>query len=181
MTRTVATVFLTAAWTALFATVDVRAIAFGAVVAFVIVWFTGFLERTDPSDPRTRWLPRPVGIVRLAFSFLGELLKSAFGVAREAWRPTLRIRPGSIAVRLDVRTDVEITVLASLISLTPGTLSLDVSSDHQWLYVHGLIIEGNGDDIRRTIASQLQRPTERAFRILDESQRAARSDARDGS
>ena len=53
---------------------------------------------------------------------------------------TLR-RPGIIAVPLDAKTDVEITLLANLVSLTPGTISLDVSDDRSVLYVHAMFVE----------------------------------------
>jgi len=46
-----------------------------------------------------------------------------------------------VAVPLDARSDMEITLLANLITLTPGTLSLDVSDDRSVLYVHGMFVE----------------------------------------
>ena len=42
---------------------------------------------------------------------------------------------------LDAKGDTEILLVASLISLTPGTLSLDVSPDRKTLYVHGMFVE----------------------------------------
>jgi multicomponent Na+:H+ antiporter subunit E len=51
------------------------------------------------------------------------------------------MRPGVIAIPLDAQTDIEITVLANLISLTPGTLSLDVSADRQTLYIHTMYLD----------------------------------------
>ena len=52
--------------------------------------------------------------------------------------PHPKIRPGIIGVPLDAKTDGEITLLACLITLTPGTLSLDVSDDRKTLYVHSM-------------------------------------------
>jgi multicomponent Na+:H+ antiporter subunit E len=48
--------------------------------------------------------------------------------------------PGIIRIPLSARTDLEITLLANLISLTPGSLSLDVSDDRKVLYVHAMYI-----------------------------------------
>ena len=63
---------------------------------------------------------------------------SAVRVARDVLSPRLRVRPGVVAVPLDARTDLEITLFANLVSLTPGTLSLDVSPDRRTLYVHAM-------------------------------------------
>jgi multicomponent Na+:H+ antiporter subunit E len=50
------------------------------------------------------------------------------------------MRPAIVAIPLDLRGDLEITLLANLITLTPGTLSLDVSSDKRVLYVHSMYV-----------------------------------------
>ena len=79
-------------------------------------------------------------LVALAGLFVWELLASAVSVAVLALTPNLkaRLRPAIIAYPLRVKSDAEITLLASLITLTPGTLSVDVSTDRQVLYVHVL-------------------------------------------
>jgi multicomponent Na+:H+ antiporter subunit E len=51
------------------------------------------------------------------------------------------MRPGVVALPLEAKTDGEITLLAGLITLTPGTLSLDVSADRKFLYVHSMYID----------------------------------------
>jgi len=68
-----------------------------------------------------------------------------------------------LRVPLTVDSDVEITMLASLISLTPGTLSLDVAPDGHALFVHALIVHDDGASIRDSIARHLERPVQRAF------------------
>ena len=78
-------------------------------------------------------------IVRFTAFFLWELLVANLRVARDVLRPgQLRLRPRVIAVPLDLRGDVPVTLLANIISLTPGSLSLDVSSDRKTLYVHAM-------------------------------------------
>jgi multicomponent Na+:H+ antiporter subunit E len=49
--------------------------------------------------------------------------------------------PGIVAVPLDLETDLQITLLATCITLTPGTLSLHVSEDRRTLYVHAMYID----------------------------------------
>ena len=70
--------------------------------------------------------------------FLRELILSALRVAWLVVQPRPRLRPGIIAYPLTVTTDAQITLLANMITLTPGTLSIDVSDDRRTLYVHAI-------------------------------------------
>jgi multicomponent Na+:H+ antiporter subunit E len=73
--------------------------------------------------------------------FIKELVLSAVNVGWLAVQPQIRLRPGLIAYPLAVTSDWQITVLANLITLTPGTLSVDVSDDRRTLYIHVLDME----------------------------------------
>jgi len=79
-------------------------------------------------------------ITSLAALFLYELIVSAVRVAIVVVRPDMSkvVRPAIIAVPLTVKSDAEITLLANMITLTPGTLSVDVAADKSVLYVHAL-------------------------------------------
>ena len=72
----------------------------------------------------------------LATTLARELLASATRVALLALQPKVLLRPAFIAYPLTVATDAEITLLANLITLTPGTLSVDVSDDRKQLLIH---------------------------------------------
>jgi multicomponent Na+:H+ antiporter subunit E len=87
-----------------------------------------------------RALRRIGQVVLLTLLFLRELMLSAVRVARVVLSPNLRaqIAPQVVAFPLSVKTDAEITLLANLITLTPGTLSIDVSEDRSTLFVHAL-------------------------------------------
>ncbi|VAW22429.1 Na(+) H(+) antiporter subunit E [hydrothermal vent metagenome] len=78
----------------------------------------------------------------LAVLFLHELALSAYRVSVLILSPNMKskLKPGIIAFPLSVTSDVEITLLANLITLTPGTLSIDVSEDRKFLYVHALSV-----------------------------------------
>jgi len=78
--------------------------------------------------------------VSLAGFFLVELALCNIRVAKDVIRPRSQAEPGIIAVPLDCRSDAQITVLANLISLTPGSLTLDVSDDRRTLYVHLMFV-----------------------------------------
>jgi multicomponent Na+:H+ antiporter subunit E len=70
--------------------------------------------------------------------FLRELVLSALRVAWLVVQPKPRLHPGIIACPLTVTTDAQITLLANMITLTPGTLSIDVSDDRRTLYIHAI-------------------------------------------
>jgi multicomponent Na+:H+ antiporter subunit E len=77
----------------------------------------------------------------LILLFVKELILSAMRVAWLAVQPRIAIRPAIVAYPLTVTTDAQITLLANMITLTPGTLSMDVSDDRKWLYVHAIDID----------------------------------------
>ncbi len=122
------------------------------------------------------WAVRPVlgpsvyytGLWRLAgfcIFYLAELVLSSLRVARDVLSPRLTMQPGIVALPLEAESDLEITVLANLISLTPGSLSLDVSEDRRTLYVHVMNIEdGNIDALRRELGYDFERRVLRLMR-----------------
>ena len=79
----------------------------------------------------------------LAFScyFIGKLVQSNIEVALDIITPIWRMRPGVVKFQTSVNNDVEMTLLTNLISLTPGTLVLDISEDRSTLFVHAMFAE----------------------------------------
>ncbi|HSI91657.1 MAG TPA: Na+/H+ antiporter subunit E [Adhaeribacter sp.] len=101
------------------------------LVFFIAFWLTALLYHRN----YFRKLPKAVAFF---FFFLKELIKANLKIAYDIVTPNYQLRPAIIALPLTVQTDREITLLAILITLTPGTLSLDVSEDKKILYVHAL-------------------------------------------
>jgi multicomponent Na+:H+ antiporter subunit E len=99
---------------------------------------------------------RTVRVLGLLLFFARELVVANVRVAYEVLTPTLYMRPAVIAVPLDARTDLEITLLANMITLTPGTLSLDVSADRSTLFVHAMYGE-DPEAVRRSIKEGFER------------------------
>ncbi len=109
------------------------------------------------------YLSRIGRILSLTVLFFKELALSAWKVAVLVTRPKLDVKPGIFALPLTVDRDFEITLLANLITLTPGTLSVDVSEDRKLLYVHAIDcsdVEGT----KRDIAEGFERKIMEAFR-----------------
>ncbi len=124
------------------------------VVGFVVGYLTLWWLRPvlGPTNYFTK-LPAAVGFL---IFFLAELVKSNLRVAWDVITPRAHRSPAIIAVPLAVTTDEEITLLANLITMTPGTLSIDVSDDRRTLYVHGMFVT-DPDSYRRTIKEGFER------------------------
>jgi multicomponent Na+:H+ antiporter subunit E len=107
---------------------------------------------------------RVLRMVSLGLLFLKELLLSAISVAAWTLRPNAAtaMSPAIIAFPLTVKRDLEITLLANLITLTPGTLTIDVSEDKSLLYVHALDCKDPAA-LKRQIADGFERKIMEAF------------------
>lgn len=108
------------------------------------------------------YLGRVRRFASLGLLFFIELAKSAAKVAIMVVKPSLDIKPGIFAFPLTVTRDFEITLLANLITLTPGTLSVDVSEDRKTLFVHAIDCS-DPDAARRDIAEGFERKIREAF------------------
>jgi multisubunit Na+/H+ antiporter MnhE subunit len=106
---------------------------------------------------------RPLKVLSLLALFIKELTLSAWKVAVLVATPKMALKPGIFAFPLTVDRDFEITLLANLITLTPGTLSVDVSNDRRVLYVHALDCS-DPVGARRDIADGFERKIMEAFR-----------------
>lgn len=91
----------------------------------------------------------------IAFTFW-SIIKSNIAVAKVVLSPRMKVRPGILAVPLDSCSDIGTTVLANLITLTPGTLTLEVSSDKCILYIHFMNVD-DPDALRREIKNDFER------------------------
>lgn len=108
----------------------------GFVLGYIILGIT--LREVPAFAAYVRRVPK---IILFVGYFLRELFKSNLRVAWDVVTPTHYMKPGVIAVPLDAKTDGEIALVANLISLTPGTLTLDVSSDRRVLYIHVMYLD----------------------------------------
>ena len=155
----VARIFILAfGWVAITGGFTLANLVLGAVVAIVITYLLRHRLRL-PTGGRRLWR-----MLSLASFFGKELLLSAVGVAALILAPNLkdRLKPAIIAFPLTATADAEITLLANLITLTPGTLSLDVSADRKWLYVHVLSLRSK-EKLIRDLASGFEKKVIEVF------------------
>jgi multicomponent Na+:H+ antiporter subunit E len=143
-------IILALAWAAVTGEFSPGNLLFGFFLGFIILSFTKRIVGVSGYGRKA------LQVLGLIVFFIWELIKANLRVAYDVLTPGLQIRPGVIAIPLDVETDTEITVLANLITLTPGTLSLDVSSDRKVLYIHEMYID-NPDAVRRRIKEGFER------------------------
>jgi len=117
---------------------DVQEIVAGLVIALFVSYISGgILLKTGKSV-----------IVEKAFFFFlyilllfWEMLKANLHVAMIVINPNLPIKPGIVKIHTDLKEDSSITVLANSITLTPGTLTVDVDKDESSLYIHWITVE----------------------------------------
>lgn len=107
----------------------------GAIVSGVIVFITRVVK------PFRLIIIRTLRLIGFFFFFLYELVLANLKIAWDIITPRHRMTPGIVAVPLDAKTDFEITLLSILITLTPGTLSLDISDDRKLLFVHVMYLD----------------------------------------
>ena len=100
---------------------------------------------------------RRVGyFVRYLFIFTKHLVLANYQVAKVVLAPTMKIRPGFLAVPMEAASDFEITSLANSITLTPGTISVHVERDAGLIVVHFLDVGNDLDAARANIKRSLE-------------------------
>ncbi|MBO3759370.1 Na+/H+ antiporter subunit E [Ciceribacter sp. L1K22] len=132
-------------WVAVTGSLTIHNLLFGFLLSTLALGL--IREQVDGAG----YVTRTIRFISLVWLFLVELAKSAWKVAAMVISPNMNLQPGIFAYPLTVQRDFEITLLANLITLTPGTLSVDVSEDRKILYVHAVDcsdVEGTIRDIR---------------------------------
>jgi len=138
---------LALAWVALTGDFSGPNLFFGFVVGYLVLLMAS--SQMNIGTSYTRKVPKIIGFVLF---FITDLVKANLRVAYDVITPTHQMRPGVVAIPLTVDRDAEITILANLISVTPGTLSLDVSSDRKVLYIHAMYIDSE-QELQESIKS----------------------------
>ncbi len=97
------------------------------------------------------YLKRVFSIIKLLWLFNWELLLSSYSVLRQITTPRLKITPGIFTYKTALKGDWEITALALLLTLTPGSVVMEVSEEGDMFYIHAMDIEQSKDAVIRSI------------------------------
>ena len=128
----------------------------GAIIAVLVPLGT---RPFWPNVPRIRNLPRLLGFVVVV---LYDIIVANVSVAIKVLGPLKSLRPGFVEFPVELDDDFAIALLASTISLTPGTVSADVSQDRQTLLIHALDVD-DPDALVAEIKPRYERPLKEIF------------------
>lgn len=144
-------------WQALTATFTLPSLMVGLVLGYAALWMVQPLF-----GERSPYFLRVWRAIRLVLFFLYELVVSSIRVAWDVVTPTHLSNPAILEMPLDVESDIEILLVTSLISLTPGTLSLDVTPDRKTLIVHAMFAE-DPEGLIRDLKNGMERMVKEVF------------------
>ncbi len=149
-------------WLLLTWSLDVQGLVAGAVLAILFALIlSGLLpQRVERLFSPVRWFWAIAHLLSLGL----WIIVANFDVLYRVVHPNLPIRPGIVKVKTSLKTDEAKTFLANSITLTPGTLTIDVIDD--WLYVHWINVHENLEDteaITRDIAGRFEVTLRRVF------------------
>jgi len=144
-------ILLAVLWASVSGTFSVQSIMVGFAIAYLVLAVAEPIWR-ETRYAKTFWLA-----IGLFLVFLSELIQSGVRVAADVVRPRYHFNPGIIYIPLDVESDLGITVLANMITLTPGTLSLFVTNDRSQLCIHTMYIDESPAEVRASIKQGFER------------------------
>lgn len=137
-------------WAAVTGSFTATSLLLGFCIGYASLWVA------RPLFGETSYFERLGRTISLMVFFIYELIVSSARVVWDVVTPTQLSKPGIIAMPLDAKGEGEILLVTNLISLTPGTLSLDVSPDGKTLYVHAMFLD-DPDDLRRELKQGMER------------------------
>lgn len=152
----VLTVTLWLVWLLLNNTLAAGHIILGAILAILIPWFSaGFWQEHVQ-------FRKPLSLLKFVLLVIYDIVVANVAVARLILLKQETLQPGFITIPLDVRSPIAISLLANTISLTPGTVTCDLSGDRTHLLIHGLNIT-DADATIRDIKKRYEHPLKEIF------------------
>ena len=140
-TRSRITVFILSflVWIALTSIRDTQEVIAGLIVSVLVALIAGqFLITTEKQKHP---IHRVFSAILYFFKFLWEMIKANFHVAYLVLHPNVPIKPGIVKIKTKLTKDTAITVLTNSITLTPGTLTVDVNPKKNEIYVHWIDVK----------------------------------------
>jgi multicomponent Na+:H+ antiporter subunit E len=147
----VANVFLALVWSLMNERFTLPDLTIGFLFGYVLLWFL------QPLIGRSVYFLKVIQIVRFLSFFIKELIVANLRVAWHVVTPSSFFKPGIVAVPLEEMTDLEATLLANILTLTPGSFSVDLSSDRKVLYVHVMDVH-DPEKVKQEIKDHYEKP-----------------------
>jgi multicomponent Na+:H+ antiporter subunit E len=140
------TVFILAflAWLALTGVTRMQEVIAGLIVSLIVSLLAGHLVVTTKKN--NSLVKRLLYGILYIFKFIWEMLKANMHVAYIVLHPMLPIKPGIVKIKTKLKKDTSLTMLSNSITLTPGTLTVDVDPKEQSLYIHWIDVESEDVD-----------------------------------
>ena len=142
---------------------DLQHIVAGLFVSAFVAFLVGDLFVKRPSV-----LKHPYRYLHFFFHylpvFLWECIKANIDVAYRIIHPRLPIKPGIVKVKTSLKSDTGLTFLANSITLTPGTMTVDIDREKGLLYVHWInVTSKDTEGATKTIARRFEKILEKIF------------------
>jgi len=131
-------------WFALTDIKDIQEVITGIVIALLISLLAGHFLVVNQTSRGV--LKRLLYLVIYIFRFLWELIKANLNVAYLVIHPKLPIKPGIVKIKTKLTKDSALTLLGNSITLTPGTMTVDINEDKKELYIHWIYVKEVQED-----------------------------------
>ena len=151
MNSLVVNLLFAVSWAFFFGEFNALTLSSGLVLGYAVLWLLHPLTG-GPSD----YFLRVWYWIKLVAMFHYELVVSSVSVLIDIITPTHRACPAIIEMPLSVKSDAGILLVTNLITLTPGTLSLDVSEDRKTLKIHAMFAD-NPDAVCAELKNGMER------------------------
>ncbi|MFH1791171.1 MAG: Na+/H+ antiporter subunit E [Candidatus Omnitrophota bacterium] len=151
------------AWAMLNWVPDWEHLLVGFFVALLVAYITGDMFIQNPGK-----LKHPLRYWYFCFEylpvFLWEVIKANIDVAVRVANPALPINPGIVKIKTSLTSDTALTFLANSITLTPGTLCVDIDKDDSVLYIHWIDVRAKDvEGATKIIAERFERILRKIF------------------
>lgn len=97
------------------------------------------------------YLRRVYASFKLLFIFISELTQSSVIVLRQILSPRLKIKPGIFKYKTVLKSDTEVTMLSLLLTLTPGSVVMEVTPEGDTLYIHAMDVEKSRESLLKQL------------------------------
>jgi len=111
----------------------------------------------------TKFFVKIYQVVSFVIYYLTEMIKANILIATDILSPRPKMTPGILKIKLEVESDHEILSLFNLISMTPGTLSIDLSDDKKFIYIHAWHVK-DVDKFKENLKNTLEKRVLEVYR-----------------